>query len=71
VTLAWWAAYALACAGMAAGPGLIWQMASVRAGALTLHVGLLAGLILLWRDPAVGARLAIIVAARRAKLRLR
>ena len=47
VTLAWWAAYALACAGMVAGPGLIWQMAFVRAGALTLHVGLLAALILL------------------------
>ena len=71
VTLAWWAAYALACAGAAAGPGLIWQMASVRAGALTLHVGLLAALILLWRDPAVGARLAMIVAARRAALRSR
>ena len=27
VTLPWWAAYALACAGAAAGPGLIWQMA--------------------------------------------
>ena len=71
VTLPWWAAYALACAGAAAGPGLIWQMASVRAGALTLHVGLLAVLILLWRDPAVGARLAMIVAARRAALRSR
>jgi hypothetical protein len=71
VTPPWWAAYALACAGAAAGPGLIWQMASVRAGAVTLHVGLLAALILLWRDPAVGARLAMIVAARRAALRSR
>jgi hypothetical protein len=71
VTRAWWAAYALTCAAAAAGPALIWQMAYVGAGALTLHVGLLAGLILLWRDRAVGARLAKIVDARRAKLRSR
>jgi hypothetical protein len=71
VTLAWWAAYVLACAGMAAGPGLIWQMAYVRTGALLLHAGLLAVLILLWRDPAMGARLGAMVAARRAVLRAR
>ncbi len=71
VTLAWWAAYALACAGMAAGPGLIWQMAYVRTGALLLHTVLFAALILLWRDPAMGARLGIMVAARRAMLRAR
>jgi hypothetical protein len=71
VTLAWWAAYALACAGMAAGPGLIWQMAYVRTGALLLHAGLFAALILLWRDPTMGARLGTMVAARRAMLRAR
>ncbi len=71
VTLAWWAAYALACGGMAAGPGLIWQMAYVRTGALLLHAGLLAALILLWCDPAMGARLGAMVAARRAVLRAR
>ncbi|MGD0108878.1 MAG: hypothetical protein ABSC06_33320 [Rhodopila sp.] len=71
VTLAWWAAYALACAGMAAGPGLIWQMAYVRTGALLLHAGLFAALILLWRDPATAARLGTMVAARRAALRAR
>ena len=71
VTPAWWAAYALACAGMAAGPGLIWQMAYVRTGALLLHAGLFAALILLWRDPAMGARLSTMVAARRAVLRAR
>jgi hypothetical protein len=71
VTLAWWAAYALACAGMAAGPGLIWQMAYVRTGALLLHAGLFAALILLWRDPATAARLGTMVAARRAVLRTR
>lgn len=71
VTLAWWAAYALACVGMAAGPGLIWHMAYVRTGALLLHVGLFAALILLWRDPAMGARLGMMVAARRSVLRAR
>ena len=71
VTLAWWAAYALACAGAAAGPGLIWRIAHVGAGALTFYVGLLGALILLWLDPAVGARLAMMVDAWRAKLRSR
>ena len=71
VTLAWWAAYALACAGMAAGPGLIWQMAYVRSGALLLHAGLFAALILLWRDPAISEQLRKMVAARRAVLRAR
>ena len=71
VTLAWWAAYALACAVAAAGPGLIWRMAHVGAGALTLHLGLLTALILLWRDPAVAARVAMMIDARRAKLRSR
>ena len=71
ITLVWWAAYALACAGMAAGPGLIWQMAYVRTGALLLHAGLFAALILLWRDPVTGARLSMMVVARRAVLRAR
>ena len=71
ITWAWWAAYALACAATAAGPGLIWQMSYVGAGALTLHIGLLTALILLWLDPAVGARLAMMIDAWRAKLRSR
>lgn len=71
ITLVWWVAYALACAGMAVGPSLIWQMAYVRTGALLLHVGMFAVLILLWRDPAMGARLGMMVAARRAVLRAR
>jgi hypothetical protein len=65
------AAYALACGTMAAGPVLIWSMVQVGAGALLLHGGLLAGLLLLWRDPVVGARLASLVSARRAALRSR
>jgi hypothetical protein len=69
VTLPWQAAYATACAAMAAGPGLICGMAHVAIGAALLHGGLLATVLLLWRDPAVGARLSAIVAARRAALR--
>jgi hypothetical protein len=71
VTLAYWAAYALACAATAVGPGLIWRMAHVDAGALTFYVGLLGALILLWRDPAVGERVAMMIDAWRAKLRSR
>jgi hypothetical protein len=61
----WLAAYAAAGAIMAAGPGLIWGLVHVALGALLLHAGLVATIILLWRDKAVGARLAALVAARR------
>lgn len=61
----WLAAYALACAAMGAGPGLVWGMAHVGAGAVLLHGGLLAAVLLLWRDPATAARLAGLVTARR------
>ena len=60
------AAYAAGCAAMAAGPGLIWSMAHVPAGALLLHGGLLATALMLWRDPATAARLDTALAARRA-----
>ena len=40
----------------------------VRTGALLLHAGLFAALILLWRDPATGARLGTMIAARRGVL---
>jgi hypothetical protein len=66
---AWFAAYALSCAAMAAGPGMIWGMAHVGSGALLLHAGLLAAIVLVWRDPAVAARLAVLVAAKRARLK--
>jgi hypothetical protein len=69
VSLAWLAGYALACGAVAAGPVLVWGMAHVGAGALLTHAGLLGGILLLWRDPVVGARLATLVAARRARLR--
>jgi hypothetical protein len=61
--------YALAAAAIAAGPGLIWNLTHVGSGAALLHGGLLAGVLLLWRDPAVGARLQAVIDARRAKLR--
>ena len=66
VTLPRLAGYALAGAAMAAGPGLIWSMTHLGAGALLLHGGLLACALLLWRDPEVSRRLAKMVAARRA-----
>jgi hypothetical protein len=59
------AAYAAAAAAIAAGPALIWGMVHVGVGAALLHGGLLAALLLLWRDPATGARLAAVIARRR------
>jgi hypothetical protein len=63
-----WAAYALACGAMWAGPGLIWGLAHIGLGALLLHGGLAATVVLVWRDPAVAARLAELVARRRKAL---
>ncbi len=68
VTPFWMVGYALAAGLMAAGPGLIWDMTYLRTGAVLLHGGLLATLLLLWCDPATGSRLAAIVAARRAAI---
>lgn len=57
-------AYALVSGIMAAGPPLIWGIDRVGLGALLLHGGLLACVVLLWRDPATSARLRRAVAAR-------
>jgi len=57
-------AYAVSCGGMAAGPGLIWGMVHVGWGAALLHGGLLASVVLLWRDKAVAARLEAVVKSR-------
>ncbi len=65
-SLPWIAGYALAGAAMAAGPGLIASMVYVRSGALLLHAGLFATLVMLWRDPAMGARLNEALIRRRA-----
>jgi hypothetical protein len=67
----WLAAYAVAGGAMFAGPGLIWNMAHLGLGALLLHAGLLATIVLVWRDPIVGKRLEVAIAARRAALRQR
>ena len=64
----WLIAYLVSAAAMAAGPGLIWGMAHVGLGALLLHGGLLATLLLTWRDPAVATRLGEALATRRTAL---
>ena len=61
------ATYIVACAAMTAGPGLIWSMAYVKAGALLLHTGLIATILLLWRDPATTTRLTAAIESRRAR----
>jgi hypothetical protein len=68
ITLPWFAAYALAGASMAAAPGMIWSMAHVGLGAMLLHGGLLASLLLFWRDKAVAVRLDSVMSSRRAAL---
>ncbi len=62
------AAYLAAGGAMAAGPGLIWGLTHVVAGAALLHGGLLATILLLWRDPGMAARVDAAIAARRAAL---
>ena len=47
------AGYGLALAAMAAAPGLIWSLAEIAPGAACFHAGLLAYLVLAWRDDAV------------------
>ncbi len=63
-----WSGYALATAAAWAGPGLIWGLAHILLGALLLHGGLIAMAILVWRDPAIRARLSEIVARRQRSL---
>ncbi len=65
ISLPRFVAYAVTCASMAAGPGLIWEMTHIGLGALLLHGGLFATIVLVWFDPAVSARLAGIIATRR------
>jgi hypothetical protein len=71
ISLPYYTAYAVTCAAMAAGPGLIWGMAHVGLGAVLLHGGLVGTIVLVWRDPAVAARLADMVAARRQPINTR
>jgi hypothetical protein len=39
-----------ACAAMAAGPFLVWDMVHIVAGAVLLHAGLIGAVLLGWRD---------------------
>jgi hypothetical protein len=58
-------AYILMCAAMAAGPGLIWTVKNVGAGAALLHIGLIGTLVVLWRDPETARRMSAVVVSRR------
>ena len=66
-----WGGYALGVAAAWAGPGLIWGLAHILLGTLLLHGGLIATVVLVWRDPATRTRLAEIIARRRAAARAR
>lgn len=61
--------YGATAAAMGAGPVLIWTMVHVGLGALLLHGGLLASVLLLWNDPAVADRLARMLPSRAARRR--
>jgi hypothetical protein len=65
--LAWLAGYAVAAAATAAGPVLMCTLSQIGAGAFLLHGGLLATILLLWRDPVTGARLDAAIAKRQAR----
>jgi len=62
-----WGGYALATAAAWAGPGLIWGLVHILLGAVFLHAGLIAMVVLIWRDPATRARLSETIARRSAK----
>jgi hypothetical protein len=61
------AGYTLAAMSMSVSPGLIWHMAHVGAGAFLMHAGLIATLVILFRDKAVGDRLAKLLKSRAAR----
>lgn len=61
----WLVAYLAACAAMALGPGLVWGMVHLYAGSIAMNGGLVAVLVLLWRDPGLARMLAVEVARRR------
>ena len=67
-TAPWLAGYLIACATMTAGVGLIWDLVHIVPGAFLLHAGLIAAIVLVWRDPEVRRRIAALVAARREAL---
>jgi hypothetical protein len=64
ITLPWFAAYSASCGAMAAGPGVIWAMVHVGLGAVLLHGGLIATILLLCRDRGTRGRMAAILVRR-------
>ncbi len=64
----WFAAYAAALGAMALGPGLVWGMYHLYLGSAAMNGGLIATLILLWRDPGVGLGLDEALRRRRARI---
>jgi len=65
------AAYALTCAAMAAGPGMIWYLAHLGPASLLLHGGVAVSALLLWREGAVARLLEDVITRRRAAIRNR
>lgn len=63
------AAYALTCAAMAAGPGMIWYLAHLGPASLLLHGGVAMSALLLWREGVVADLLEGVIARRRAAIR--
>ena len=63
------AAYALTCAAMAAGPGMIWYLAHLGPASLLLHGGVAVSALLLWREGVVADLLESVIARRRAEIR--
>ncbi|MGI4798815.1 MAG: hypothetical protein ACRYF2_26210 [Janthinobacterium lividum] len=63
------AAYALTCAAMAAGPGMIWYLANLGPASLLLHGGVAMSALLLWREGVVSELLESVIARRRAEIR--
>ena len=63
------AAYALTCAAMVAGPGMIWYLAHLGPASLLLHGAVAVSALLLWREGVVADLLESIIARRRAVIR--
>lgn len=64
-------AYALVCAAMAAGPGMIWYMAHLGPASLLLHGGVALSVLLLWQDQTVATLLEDAIQRRRVAIRSR
>lgn len=63
-------AYAATALVLGAGPALIWNLALMIPGALATYAGLIAGVVLLGRDPSVASRLSATVTLKRGRTNL-